>query len=140
MRKFLSRFMSNESGATAIEYGLIAAAMFFVPCAHVVDRLSRARPDEGGLYLWTKDAFGDWHGFLCAYCYWLNNLFYFPSLAIAGVAMALSLAGPDWAPLAEHRVFVTLASAWAAAPAHQASMRLPASRATRVAWGSAAPE
>jgi pilus assembly protein Flp/PilA len=27
MRKFLSRFMNNESGATAIEYGLIAAGI-----------------------------------------------------------------------------------------------------------------
>ena len=27
MRKFLSRFFSDESGATAIEYGLIAAGI-----------------------------------------------------------------------------------------------------------------
>ena len=27
MRKFLSRFVSDESGATAIEYGLIAAGI-----------------------------------------------------------------------------------------------------------------
>ena len=27
MRKFVSRFMSDESGATAIEYGLIAAGI-----------------------------------------------------------------------------------------------------------------
>jgi pilus assembly protein Flp/PilA len=27
MKKFLSRFLSNESGATAIEYGLIAAGI-----------------------------------------------------------------------------------------------------------------
>jgi pilus assembly protein Flp/PilA len=27
MRKFVSRFLSNESGATAIEYGLIAAGI-----------------------------------------------------------------------------------------------------------------
>ena len=27
MRKFLSRFASNETGATAIEYGLIAAGI-----------------------------------------------------------------------------------------------------------------
>ena len=27
MQKFISRFLSNESGATAIEYGLIAAGI-----------------------------------------------------------------------------------------------------------------
>jgi pilus assembly protein Flp/PilA len=30
MQKFLSRFLSNESGATAIEYGLIAATTAIV--------------------------------------------------------------------------------------------------------------
>lgn len=30
MTKFLSRFLSNESGATAIEYGLIAATTAIV--------------------------------------------------------------------------------------------------------------
>lgn len=30
MKKFLSRFLSNESGATAIEYGLIAAGIAVV--------------------------------------------------------------------------------------------------------------
>ena len=30
MQKFISRFLSNESGATAIEYGLIAAGIAVV--------------------------------------------------------------------------------------------------------------
>ena len=30
MRNFISRFLSNESGATAIEYGLIAAGIAVV--------------------------------------------------------------------------------------------------------------
>ena len=35
MTKFLSRFLSNESGATAIEYGLIAAGIAVVIIAAV---------------------------------------------------------------------------------------------------------
>ncbi len=50
--------------------------------------LSAKFPDEGGIYVWTKQGFGDWHGFLCAWCYWLSNLFYFPNLLLAGVDMA----------------------------------------------------
>ena len=30
MRRFISRFMSDERGATAIEYGIILALMFLV--------------------------------------------------------------------------------------------------------------
>jgi pilus assembly protein Flp/PilA len=35
MTKFISRFLSNESGATAIEYGLIAAGIAVVIIAAV---------------------------------------------------------------------------------------------------------
>lgn len=35
MTKFLSRFLKNESGATAIEYGLIAAGIAIVIIAAV---------------------------------------------------------------------------------------------------------
>ncbi len=66
-----------------------AAVLFFVPCAITVAALGRRFPQEGGLYVWTREAFGEWHAFLCAWCYWLNNFFYLPSLAIAGVTMAL---------------------------------------------------
>ena len=38
--------------------------------------------------MWTKQGFGEWHGFVCAWCYWLSNLFYFPNLILAGVDMA----------------------------------------------------
>lgn len=35
MTKFISRFMSDESGATAIEYGLIAALMAVIIIAGI---------------------------------------------------------------------------------------------------------
>ncbi len=99
-----------HAGPGSISLWLIAAALFFVPSASVVAELSRRHPDEGGLYLWTRSAFGPWHGFLCGYCYWINNLFYFPSLVLAGVAMSVSLAGTGHAALAGDRVFVVGAS------------------------------
>lgn len=66
---------------------------FFVPSALAVAALSRRFPEEGGIYVWTRRGFGDWHGFLCGWCYWLSNLFYFPSLLLAGVGMAGSAMG-----------------------------------------------
>ena len=35
MKKFISKFMSDESGATAIEYGLIAALMAVIIIAGI---------------------------------------------------------------------------------------------------------
>lgn len=76
-----------HTGSGAVWLWLGAALLFFVPLGLCVAALSRQMPHEGGVYVWTKEAFGPWHGFLCAYCYWLNNLFYFPSIIVAGVAM-----------------------------------------------------
>jgi glutamate:GABA antiporter len=81
-------------GSGSLMLWVSAAALFFVPCAIAVAALARRFPEQGGLYIWTREAFGEWHAFLCAWCYWLNNFFYLPSLAIAGVTMALYSMGP----------------------------------------------
>ena len=82
-----------HTGPGSITLWLLAAGLFFVPSALAVAALSRRFPQEGGIYVWTRDAFGDWHGFLCGWCYWLSNLFYFPGLLLAGVGMAASALG-----------------------------------------------
>jgi len=77
-----------HTGPVSITLWLLAAAFFFIPSALAVASLSAQFPQEGGIYVWTKQGFGDWHGFLCGWCYWLSNLFYFPNLLLAGVDMA----------------------------------------------------
>ena len=67
--------------------------------------LSRRFPQEGGIYVWTRDAFGDWHGFLCGWCYWVSNLFYLPGLLLAGVGVGAGGLG-----LAENPVWVVAIS------------------------------
>jgi glutamate:GABA antiporter len=68
---------------------LVAATilLFFLPQGISVIELAEHMPGEGGLYLWTKESYGDFHGFLCGWCYWMTNMFFVPSLlfAVAGV-------------------------------------------------------
>jgi len=90
-----------HTGPVSITLWLLAAAFFFVPSALAVASLSTKFPEEGGIYVWTKQGFGDWHGFLCGWCYWLSNLFYFPNLLLAGVDMAGYALG-----LAEVKIYV----------------------------------
>jgi amino acid transporter len=95
-----------HTGPSALWLWLGAALLFFVPSALCVAALSRRMPHEGGVYVWTREAFGPWHGFLCAYCYWLNNLFYFPSVIVAGVAMFAYAFAEDAAALSASPAFV----------------------------------
>ena len=94
-----------HTGPGSITLWLLAAVLFFVPSALAVAALSRLFPEEGGIYVWTQRGFGEWHGFLCGWCYWLSNLFFFPSLLLAGVGMAASALG-----FAENRIYIVAIS------------------------------
>jgi amino acid transporter len=68
------------TGASSLIVWLIGAACMFVPLSLVVVFLSARYPEEGGLYVWSKRAFGPFAGFLSGWTYWTSNLPYFPAL------------------------------------------------------------
>jgi amino acid transporter len=82
-----------QAGSGSVLLWLLAAAFFFVPSALAVSLLAARYPEQGGIYIWTRETYGAWHGFLCGWCYWLSNLFYFPNLLISGLAMAAAAFG-----------------------------------------------
>ncbi|GAC1686352.1 MAG: hypothetical protein PVS2B1_06600 [Candidatus Dormibacteraceae bacterium] len=53
---------------------LLAFGTFYVPMAAAVYYLNREMPLEGGLYVWTRRAFGDAAGFLVAWNIWAYAL------------------------------------------------------------------
>jgi len=86
-------------GPSSLVLWCLAALLFFVPEGLSVAELSSRFPGQGGLYRWTKSAFGEGHGFFCGWCYWVNNLLYFPGLLLyvsANVAFAVMWAHPSW--------------------------------------------
>ena len=93
-------------GPGAITLWLLAALFFLVPCAFVVANLSRRFPQEGGLYIWTREAFGPWHAFSCGWFYYLNNLFWIPGLLVSAVGMITYAFSPRLGPLAENPSYV----------------------------------
>lgn len=68
------------AGYGRISLGLwgVAFLLFFIPEAVAVLTLSASLPGEGGLYLWTLQRFGPFHGFLAGWSYWFANVFYVP--------------------------------------------------------------
>src|SRR6266478_8399673 len=63
-----------HAGPGSLTLWLLAAVFFFIPSALVIAGLAEKFPEEGGMYIWGKRAFGDWHGFLCAWFYFLSNV------------------------------------------------------------------
>ncbi|HUX27951.1 MAG TPA: amino acid permease, partial [Terracidiphilus sp.] len=62
------------AGPSILVIWAAALLCFFIPLAASVMELSSRHPDEGGIYVWTREAFGDFTGFLTAWTYWMSNL------------------------------------------------------------------
>ena len=52
------------NGGVTIWLWLISLVLFFWPQGIAVIELAHRFPGEGGVYLWAKEVFGDFHGFL----------------------------------------------------------------------------
>jgi len=91
-------------GPSSLVLWTLAVLLFFLPCALTVVELSTRFPDEGGYYVWTRHAFGEWHGFACGWMAWWSNLVFFPNLALALAGMAVYL----WA--GENRALILVLS------------------------------
>jgi glutamate:GABA antiporter len=68
---------------------IFALLGLFVPLGASVIALATRYPDEGGLYVWTREAFGDRTAFLAAWTYWMSNLPYFPAVLYFGAGSVL---------------------------------------------------
>src|SRR5260370_17477167 len=84
-----------HAGPGSITLWLLAAVLFMVPLAIAVAALSVKYPGTGGLYLWTRNDFGRWHGFLCFIVYWIRIAFSFPSAALFYITPAIYPLGPS---------------------------------------------
>jgi amino acid transporter len=96
---------------------LIAAVFFFIPQGLAVIELSSRFPKEGGIYFWTKRGLGEGHGFLCGWCYWINNVLYYPNLLMSAAVIATFIFGKSGNGLSDNWAYVlpvTLGSLWIA--------------------------
>jgi amino acid transporter len=80
--------VAARTGPGSITLWVSAVLLFFIPTALVVAGLSKRYPEEGGLYVWTREAFGPWHGFLCGACYFVSTLFFLPVVLLYGLSIA----------------------------------------------------
>ncbi len=95
------RWLSTAAqiGPASLMLWLLAVVIFFIPLGLTVMELSSRDSREGGVYLWVKAAFGEAHGFIAGWTYWVNNLFYFPGLLLFIAGAFLYLGGDKWIAL-----------------------------------------
>ena len=94
-----------EAGPSSLAVWVLAALGLFLPLVASVLELSSRYPEEGGLYVWTRRAYGDLPGFLAGFLYWASNLPFFPALLYFTAANALFLGGARGAAMQGSRTF-----------------------------------
>jgi len=100
---------ATSAGPSIIIYILLSMVIFFIPMGLTVTDLGKRYPVEGGIYIWAKKAFGDFHGYITAWSYWTANLAFFPSLLLFSSSQILHIV-PGFAPYAENSMILALIS------------------------------
>jgi amino acid transporter len=93
------------NGGVTVWLWIIALLTFFWPQGVAVIELAHRYPGEGGVYLWTKEVFGDFHGFLSGWCYWTNNMLYVPTVMLYFVGVFAFALGSRHRLLADNKGF-----------------------------------
>ena len=97
--------VAAAAGPSTVVIWLLGLATIFLPLALCVMELSSRYPQEGGMYIWSKHAFGDFAGYMTGWIYWTSNLPYFPALLYFAASNALYVGGNRWKGLQSSPTF-----------------------------------
>src|SRR5262249_31959063 len=99
-----------EAGPVGVTLWVLGGLPFFLPLAACVLELSSRYPGEGGLYLWTRQAFGGFAGFLAGWAYWASVLTFLPGVLYFVAGSALFVCGDHWQHLSGDKAYFLTAS------------------------------
>jgi glutamate:GABA antiporter len=105
------------AGPSSLTLWVLAGLFFFIPQGVAVSDLAARFPNEGGIYFWTKRTFGDGHAFMCGWCYWVNNILYYPNLLMSTAVIGTYVVGRSETGLMDNWTYIllaTLTSLWVA--------------------------
>lgn len=74
---------SAAIGVSSITWWIVMAIMFFLPYGLITAELGSTYPEQGGVYIWVKRAWGEKWGARTTWLYWVNVALWMPSVYIA---------------------------------------------------------
>lgn len=96
---------AGVAGPSALTIWVLGAFAMFIPLAACVVEMSSRHPQEGGLYVWTRTAFGPFAGFITGWTYWCSNLPYFPGVLYFAAGSLLYAGGEDMRALSTNGTY-----------------------------------
>jgi amino acid transporter len=116
-----------QFGPASLVLWIVAMVAFFLPSGVAVRELADIDPGAGGIYRWVLRAYGPRHALAAGWGYWVNNLFYYPSLLVSTATIAAYAAGPRFVHLQDSATFVgglSLAGLWLAVGLNVVGLRV----------------
>lgn len=86
---------SAAIGPASISWWLITLFLFFIPYGLITAELGTAYPDQGGLYIWVKNAFGEKWAARSTWLYWINVALWMPAVYVLFAGMFAQLFFPE---------------------------------------------
>lgn len=86
---------SAAIGPSSISWWLITLVLFFIPYGLITAELGTTYPEQGGLYVWIKKAFGEKWAARTTWLYWINVALWMPSVYILFAGMFAQLFFPE---------------------------------------------
>jgi amino acid transporter len=77
-----------EYGLSMIVIYLLVALVFLLPSALISAELATGWPEDGGVYVWVKEAYGERLGFVAVWQQWIENVIWLPSILTVIVVAA----------------------------------------------------
>ncbi len=99
-------------GSQLIFFFTLGAIFFLIPCALVSAELAASYPRQGGIYVWVKEAFGEYWGFAAIWFQWIENVIWYPAILSFVAGSVGYLVSPELAQSHYFLVAVILVSFW----------------------------
>jgi len=101
-------------GLSSVFYCVVVAVVFMIPISLVSAELATGWPQRGGIYVWTRQAFGMPWGFVAIWLQWIQNVVWYPMVLTFAAATLAYLIDPKLAVNPYYTVLMVLALYWAA--------------------------
>lgn len=113
-----------EEGLSLIFFLLFSLLIFLIPSALISAELASGWPEEGGVFRWVTEAFGETAGFTAIWLQWIQNIFWYPTvLAFAAGTLAYLFFDPALANQPIYNIAVILIIYWGATLINLRGMR-----------------
>ncbi len=86
---------SASIGPSTISWWILTLVLFFIPYGLVTAELGTTYPEQGGLYVWIKRAFGQKWAARSTWYYWINVALWMPSVYILFSGMFAQMFYPE---------------------------------------------